>query len=358
MDTPPSVGAQVKLKVGELRIKNCCLAVSLTLVFLCPAVAHAQERFALIVEGAPGETKYAEQHAEWREKLAKVLRETYKVPDQFMSVLAGWRPAAPAAAAPTIPAAPSGPTTPPRSLATADAVRAAFGRIASSMNTADVALIVLIGHGTFDGDDAKFNLVGPDLSAAEWKGLLQKLPGEVIFVNTASASSPFLAALAGPKRVVITATAMPAQRFHTVFAEYFIAGLAEGEADIDRNGRRSIYEAFAFASRRVRQHYEQRGQLATERAMIEDDGDGRGREAGMDGKDGERASVAYLDVDRAAIVTDPALLRLMQRRDALLAEIDELKKRRLMMQPIEYDGLLETLLIDLAVVSRDIRART
>jgi hypothetical protein len=92
--------------------------------------------------------------------------------------------------------------------------------------------------------------------------------------------------------------------------------------------------------------------------MLEDDGDGRGREAGAEGKDGERASLAYLDADRAAIVTDPALLRLMQRRDALLAEIEELKKRRLMMQALEYDGLLEKLLIDLALVSRDIRSRT
>jgi hypothetical protein len=230
--------------------------------------------------------------------------------------------------------------------------------MSASMREGDVALIVLIGHGTFDGEHAKFNLVGPDLAAEEWKALVGKLPGEVVFVNTASASSPFLASLAGPRRVVITATAMPAQRFHTVFAEYFIEGLAVGDADIDRNGRRSVYEAFAYASQRVRQHYEQRGQLATERAMLEDDGDGKGREAGSEGRDGERASLAYLDVDRAAIVTDPALLRMMQRRDGLLAEIEELKKRRLMMQPLEYDGLLEKLLIDLALVSRDIRART
>lgn len=122
----------------------------------------------------------------------------------------------------------------------------------------------------------------------------------------------------GPKRVVITATAQPAQRFHTIFAEYFIEGLAKGDADIDRNGRQSVYEAFAFASARVKQHYEQRGQLATERAMLDDDGDGRG----------------------------------------LVGEAEELKKRRLMMPELEYDTLLEKLLIELALVSRDIRSRT
>jgi hypothetical protein len=226
------------------------------------------------------------------------------------------------------------------------------------MSAGDLALIVLMGHGTFDGSDAKFNLVGPDLAADEWKALVQSLPGEVVFVNTAGASSPFLAALAGPRRIVITATAMPAQRFHTVFAEYFIEGLEKGDADIDRNGRRSIYEAFAYASQRVKQHYEQRGQLATERAMIDDDGDGKGREAGGEGVDGTRASLAYLDADHASIVTDPDLLRLMQRRDALVGEVEELRKRRLMMPELEYDGLLEKLLIDLALVSRDIRSRT
>lgn len=326
-----------------------CRALALVGALALPSAAAAQERFALIVEGAPGEAKYAEQHAAWREKLAKILRETYKIPESQLAVLAGSGDAS---------TRPQGSLSATGDLATADAVRAALQRFSTAMRPADVALIVLIGHGTFDGEDAKFNLVGPDLAASEWKALLDKLPGEVVFVNTASASSPFLAALAGPKRVVITATAIPAQRFHTVFAEYFIDGLAESEADIDRNGRRSVFEAFAYASLRVRQHYEQRGQLATERAMMDDDGDGRGREAAGEGKDGERASLAYLDADRAAIVTDPEMLRLMQRRDALLLEVDELRKRRLMMPPLEYDGLLEKLLIDLALVSRDIRART
>ena len=315
------------------------MAILALVMPLCAAPAAAQERFALVVEGAPGEAVFAEQHAGWRESLATVLRETYRIPESQLAILAG------------TPGTPNG-------IATADAVRAALARFTAAMGPGDVALIVLIGHGTFDGTDAKFNLVGPDLSAGEWAALVRPLPGEVVFVNTAGASSPFLQALAGPKRVVITATAQPAQRFHTIFAEYFIEGLAKGDADIDRNGRQSVYEAFAFASARVKQHYEQRGQLATERALLDDDGDGQGREAGAEGKDGERASLAYLDADRAAIVTDPDLLRLMQRRDALVGEVEELKKRRLMMPELEYDTLLEKLLIELALVSRDIRSRT
>ena len=315
------------------------LASLAVLVLAASAPASAQERFALIVEGAPGEATFAAQHAGWRDKLASVLRETYQVPDHALVVLRGSAGTA-------------------SDTATAAGVRRALTRFASAMRPGDLALIVLIGHGTIDGSDAKFNLVGPDLSAGEWKALVQSLPGEVVFVNTAGSSAPFLDAIAGPRRIVITATAMAAQRFHTVFAEYFIEGLEKGDADIDRNGRRSIYEAFAYASQRVKQHYEQRGQLATERAMLDDDGDGRGREAGAEGVDGNRASLAYLDLGRAAIVTDPDLLRLMQRRDTLVGEVEELKKRRLMMPELEYDGLLEKLLIDLALVSRDIRAKT
>ena len=331
----------MELRVGGLRVKNCLLAISAigALVVVASAPVSAQERFTLIVEGAPGDATFAAQHAGWRDKLAAVLRETYQVPDDALVVLSGSAEA-------------------PANTATAVSVKSALARFASAMRPGDLALIVLIGHGTIDGSDAKFNLVGPDLSAGEWKALVQSLPGEVVFVNTASASAPFLEALAGPRRIVITATAMAAQRFHTVFAEYFIDGLAKGDADIDRNGRRSIYEAFAYASHRVKQHYEQRGQLATERAMLDDDGDGLGREAGAEGADGNRASLAYLDLDRAAIVTDPDLLRLMQRRDTLVGEVEELRKRKLMMPELEYDGLLEKLLIDLALVSRDIRAKT
>lgn len=301
--------------------------------------AGAQERFALIVEGAAGEAQFVAQHAGWRDRLAEVLRTGYEIPDGHVTVLGSDASA-------------------PDGAATRDAVKAAIAAIAQRASPSDIVLIVLIGHGTFDGSDAKFNLVGPDMTADEWAGLLDAVRGEVVFVNTASASAPFVSAVAGSRRIVISATAIPAQRFHTTFAEYFIEGLAEDAADIDRNGRRSVYEAFVYASSRVKQHYEQRGQLATERALIDDDGDGRGREADGEGEDGARASVAYLDVDRAAIVTDPDLLRLMQRRDALVDEVEELKKRRLMMPELEYDALLEKILIDLALVSREIRQRT
>src|SRR5262249_23505558 len=151
----------------------------------------------------------------------------------------------------------------------------------------DQLLVFLIGHGTtVDTDEAKFNLVGPDFSASEWADLLKPLPGRLVFVNTTGASFPFLHKLAGRGRVVLTATDSAAQQFETVFPEYFIKAFGDEAADADRNGRVSIWEAFQYASAAVRQSFEQKGQLPTERPLIDDTGAGVGREAQAPGVDG------------------------------------------------------------------------
>jgi hypothetical protein len=188
--------------------------------------------------------------------------------------------------------------------------------------------------------------------------LLKPIPGKTVVVNSTAASFPFLEHLAGPRRVVITATDSVAQRFDTVFPEYFIRALTDAAADLDKNGRVSVWEAFTAASLGVRRYYTQRGQLATERALIDDDGDGVGREAGGEGKDGSASSRLYLDPDVVgAPPTDEALLQLLQKRTALQIEVDDLKQRRQLMTPDEYYKEFEKLMLDLARVSRDIRAR-
>ena len=227
------------------------------------------------------------------------------------------------------------------------------------MTRDDVLLIVLIGHGTFDGTDAKFNLVGRDLESAEWSELLRALPGRLIFVNTASASFPFLERLAAPRRIVVTATDSPAQRFDTVFPEYFIRSLSDTAADIDKNGRISVWEAFAAASASVGRHYQQRGQLSTERALLDDNGDGVGNEPATPAADGSYASRTYLDESLpGAAPTDETLLKLLQRKTVLEAEADDLKIRKAFLSAAEYAKEFERIMIELAQVSHDIRART
>ena len=177
-----------------------------------------------------------------------------------------------------------------------------LGDLRRRLTVGDTLLLVLLGHGTYDGIDAKFNLVGPDLSAAEWKDALEGLAGRLVVVNTTESSFPFLEQLSSRGRVVITATDSAAQRFATVFPEYFIRSLVDRSSDFDKNGRVSILEAFNAASAGVKQHYEQRGQLSTERPLIDDDGDRVGREAAgaRDGRHGRAVAPSSTPIRAAS----------------------------------------------------------
>jgi hypothetical protein len=189
--------------------------------------------------------------------------------------------------------------------------------------------------------------------------MLKAVPGRLVLVNTASASFPFLERLSGPRRVVITATDSPAQRYDTIFPEYFIRALTDPAADLDKNQRVSVWEAFAAASGAVRRHYQQRGQLSTEHALLDDNGDGIGNEVTTPGDDGSLASRTYLDESLpGAQPTDEVLLKLLQRRSTLEAEIEDLKIRRQFLPPAEYAKEFERLMIELSQVSHDVRART
>ena len=317
-------------------------AVLAALACLCllsgASALTAGERYALIVTGANGEDSYAAQYAQWRESAATALVDTLKIdPSRVITLFDG---------------ADAGHAS------TAADLRHAVDTLKARVTPDDVLLILLIGHGTFDGSEAKFNLVGPDLSSAEWSALLQPIHGTQVIVDSTSASFPFLERLAGPNRIVITATDSISQRFDTVFPEYFINALTDPAADIDKNGRVSVFEAFTAASLGVKRYYTQRGQLATERALLDDDGDGVGREAGGEGTDFSLSSRLYLDPDvPGAPPTDEVLLNLLQKRATIQIDVEDLRQRRQLMTPDEYQQEFERLMIDLARVSREIRNR-
>ena len=305
---------------------------------LTPRESSAEQRFALIVSGATGGQEYAAQYSGWSETLERLFMDKFKFEPDAVTVLTE--------------------SDVPANAATGDNVRKAVSSIRDRMTRDDLLVVVLIGHGTFDGVDAKFNLVGRDLESAEWAALLRPLPGRVVVVNTTAGSFPFIERLSGPRRIVVSATDSVAQRFDTVFPEYFIKAFEDESADLDKNGRVSIWEAFASATGGVRRHYQRRGQLSTERALIDDNGDGTGRGVADDGPDGAAASRTYLEVaEPGAAPTDEELLKLLQRKSLLEAEVEELRIRRSFLPAEDYAREFERVMIELAKVSRDIRQR-
>jgi hypothetical protein len=351
------------------------------------AVASAAERYVIIVSGAAGSTELAEQHAVWRTALVTSLQGKLQMPPERLIVLIDKStPTGAAGASASKPAPPAPPPTPVRIMpggpapspaaapavvvdaaktaeidkgampATRDNVRATLTKLAQDMKREDVALIVLFGHSTFDGVDAKFNLVGPDLEATEWERLVNALPGRVVFVNTTAASAPFMKRLASNGRVVITATDNPAQRYQTVFPEFFSQAFESAEVDLDKDGRVSIWEAFAYASSQVKQYYRQRGQLSVERPVLDDTGDGVGKESGEPGPDGSIASRTFLDnSDDPGTGTGPALSELINRRNTLEADFDDLKRKRTFMPAGDYEKQRDQLLIEISRISHEIR---
>jgi hypothetical protein len=315
------------------------VVLSAVLCWLTTSSAFAGDRFALIVTGASGGPQYAKKYQAWRESFLATLKEKFGYPDDHLKVLSEEGDGA--------------------AKATAANVRAAFTDLRRRVVEGDVTLVLLIGHGTADSDEAKFNLVGPDLTVDEWAGLVKPLPGRVAFVNASSGSFPFMAALAGKGRVVLTANDSAAQQFETVFPGFFIRAFAEDAADRDKNGKVSLLESFAYASAQVKDSFEQKGQLATERALLDDTGAGIGRDLETPGKDGQLAQITYLQPDVPPdMAGNPERANLMRRRAEVEDRLSLLKSNKETMPADRYEEELERLLLELARIDRQLRAKT
>ena len=267
------------------------------LMSLCAAQCLAGDNYAFIVSGASAGAPYSEKYDAWRVALAKTLKSSFGYPDDHVRSL---------------------------SEASRDQIQQALRDLRTRLTKDDVLFVVLVGHGT----DEKFNLVGPDMTAADWAAQLKPIAGRLVFVDTTSSSFPFFRQLTGPGRIVITATDSTAQQFETVFAEFFIKAFAERSADSDKDGRVSIYEAFQYANANVRAWFDQHNQLPTERALVDDE---------------DAARATFLQ-PRAVPANDP----IAKRQAEIESAIADLKSRRSSMPPATYDAELERLLTDLA----------
>ena len=311
--------------------------VVLLAVTVAPAAAAAEERYALIVSGVSGSEKFAESQKTWISSLQSSLEKRLGFPADHIVVLSE-----------------GGSGT---AVSNRESVTKTLASLKPKLTADDTLLLVLIGHGTYDGTVAKFNLVGPDMDSREWKASLEGTPARVVFVNTTSASFEFVQALSGKNRIVIAATDSAAQKYATVFPQYFIEALDEGaKADIDKNGRLSVWEAFTYASQAVKQAFEQKGTLVTERSIIDDNGDGVGKEATATGGDGVLARTTFLDSPAASASANPAVAALDKRRIQIEVEIEQLKARKGEMPAGQYEEEFERLAIELAKISAQIRS--
>lgn len=320
-----------------------CAVLSLVLM---ASSAFAEERYAVVITGASGGPAYAEKYQKLRTSFTAILRESFSYPADRLIVLGEDEAAG-------------------VQKATRENVQRVFADLRKRLTKDDQLLVFLAGHGTVDavggpaGEDAKFNLVGPDLTAGEWADLLKPLAGRLVFVDTTGGSFPFLKRLAGRNRVVLTATDSSAQQFETVFPEFFVTAFGDDAADADKNGRVSIWEAFLYASAAVRQHFEQKGQLPTERPLLDDTGAGVGREAQTPGTDGAVARTTYLEPEPPLVLpADAALAVLVKRRAAIERAFEELKARKESMPSDQYDAELERVLVELARLSQQIKAKS
>jgi hypothetical protein len=241
----------------------------------------------------------------------------------------------------------------------ADVARA-ITRVSQRGHAGDRVMLVLLGHGSPGGSDSRFNLPGPDVTAAELAAMLEPLKTmQVAVVNTTSASGDFLPALSAKNRVVVTATKSSYERNETLFPRYFVAAFTTPGADTDKDERVSLLEAFVYAKREVARAYETDTRLPTEHAMLDDDGDRRGS-AEPDPRAGDGSLARRFIIGRGTATSAVAggtagSGPLATKKAQLETQLDSLRRQKETMAADAYERELERLLVELARVSQAIR---
>ncbi len=231
----------------------------------------------------------------------------------------------------------------------------------ADIHSTETLWIVLHGHGTFDEKVTSFNLRGKDVTLEEfheWLKPLAKRP--LVFINSSASSSQFLTKLAGPNRIIITATQTTGEENYSYFGQYLASALQAQEADLDGDGSLSLLEAFLHASRSVEAHYKNENRMTTEHAILDDNADGKGTP--VDFFKGIHAiqkpkTAASIDGQKAASLLlsrseDEKNLTSQQResRVALEKKIQELRQKRSQIGDQSYYTQLEKIALQLAEI--------
>ncbi|MFN9204639.1 MAG: hypothetical protein ACK6DP_16475 [Gemmatimonas sp.] len=222
---------------------------------------------------------------------------------------------------------------------TRENIGAAFLVLSTRVQPADVLMVLLIGHGSGEGPQSKVNLPGPDATATEYAAWLRPFAAQqVVFVNAATGSGDFVPVLAGPGRVVITATRSALEKNDAEFLQHFTRALGGDDADADKDGRLSVHEAFRFARTEVAKSYERTNRMLTEHAVVSDS-----------------LAAARITFGRRA-AADPRIAALIAERQALESQVAALRAKKASMDTTAYEAELERLLLAIAEKSQAIRA--
>jgi hypothetical protein len=233
-----------------------------------------------------------------------------------------------------------------------------LGQIAHEAKPDDEFTLILIGHGSYDGEEYKFNLPGPDISGEEIAVLCDRIPSKrQLIVNTTSASGGSIGALQKAGRIVITATKTGTEKNATVFARYWVEALGDASTDTDKNEMVSALEAFQYADRKTAAFYESQKRLATEHAVIEDTGKKEAvRAASAENGEGLLAANFVLLRLGAAqkAANDPAKRALLEKKEGLEQKIDILKYQKAAMSAEDYKKQLSDALLELAKTQEEL----
>lgn len=232
-----------------------------------------------------------------------------------------------------------------------------------SGKTSSPVWVVLIGHGTYDGKLAKFNLRGPDVSATELADWVRTIDAPLAFINCASSSSPFLVEMSGPKRIVITATKSGTEVNFARFGDFLSGAIVDSAADLDKDEQTSLLEAFLLANSRLREFYSRDGRLATEHPLLDDNGDRMGTPAdwfqGLRPVKESKTGALPDGVIARQFVLSPnprereMPVELRERRDILERKVAELRQRKATLAEAEYFKQLESILVELARIGEE-----
>jgi hypothetical protein len=324
------------------------LLLALLTLFSTRALAQTSN-YVLIVSSASGSPEFKEKFWGWSSQLVQILRDEMKIPKEQISLLTEDPAMGPELA--------SGKSTKTEMIKALESLQ-------SKVKAEARLFIFLIGHANFDGSDYKFNLVGPDITGSELKTYLDRFRSEVVLVSTTSCSGVLTKTLSKKGRVIITATKSEFETNDTMFAQFFVEAFKNKAADIDKNSAVSVLEAYLYAAQKVDGWYKEKGRLATEHPLLEDNGDATGTSqpspANGEGLLAGKISLPEIVVARGpngATPSDPELQSLYASKQKLETAIQELKYKKSTLPDAEYSKQMETLLIQLAQTNQKINAK-